>query len=123
MKYLCLAFYDEDKLAALTPAQIDSLGKDCGPYDAALRGSGHLVSQASLGPREAAATIRPRQGRPSVTDGPWTESKEQVGGFFILEARDLNEAILVASRHPAAHLNEHLGGGIEVRPLEMYEQP
>jgi len=62
-------------------------------------------------------SIRPRNGTVSVTDGPFVETKEQVGGVFVIEARDRNEAILVASRHPAAHVGERLGWGIEVRPI------
>lgn len=123
MKYLCLAYYDEEKFAALSQADLEALEGRCAPYDGALRESGHLIAQASLGPTRASTTLRPRGGRPSVTDGPFTETKEQVGGFFIIEARDLNEALLVASKHPAAHLGEQLGWGIEVRPVEGWEQP
>jgi hypothetical protein len=65
--------------------------------------------------------VRPRHGRVSVTDGPFAETKEQLGGFFIIEARDLNEAIRVASQHPAAHLGEEIGWGIEVRPMDVFE--
>jgi len=65
--------------------------------------------------------VRPRNGKPSITDGPFIETKEQVGGFFIIEARDLNEAIRVAWKHPAANLGEQVGWGIEVRPIERYE--
>jgi hypothetical protein len=68
-------------------------------------------------------TVRPRNGRVSITDGPFAETKEQVGGFFIVEAKDLNEAIRVASMHPAAHLGEQVGWGVEVRPIEGFEQP
>jgi len=87
-----------------------------------LRESGHLILQASLGPTRATMSLRPKGGKPAVTDGPFAETKEQVGGFFIIEARDLNEAIRVASKHPAAHLGERVGWGIEVRPIEGFEQ-
>lgn len=123
MKYLCLAYYDEAKFAALAPAAIEAIGRDCRPYDAALRASGQLVAQASLGPTRASTSVRPRGGRPVVTDGPYAETKEQIGGFFVIEARDLNEALRIASKHPAAHLNEQLGWGIEVRPIEFFEMP
>ena len=93
----------------------------CPPYDEALRESGHLIVQASLGSPRASTAVRPRNGEPSVTDGPFIETKEQVGGFFIIEARDLNEAVRVASKHPAANLGEQVGWGIEVRPIEGYE--
>lgn len=121
MKYLCLAYYDVRKFDALSPAELDAIVSRCPAYDAALRDSGHLIVQASLGAPGATASVRPRNGKPSVTDGPFVETKEQVGGFFIIEARDLNEAIRVASKHPAANLGEQAGWGIEVRPIEGYE--
>jgi hypothetical protein len=123
MRYLCLAYYDEKKFAALSKAQVDAIVSKCPPHDEALRKSGHLIVQASLGPTEATTTVRPKNGKPAITDGPYAETKEQVGGFFIIEARDLNEAIRVASMHPAAHLGERVGWGIEVRPIEGFEQP
>ncbi len=122
MKYLCLAYYDEKRFEALPESELNEIVSQCPPHDAELRNSGQLVVQASLGPARSSTSIRPRSSSPSVTDGPFAETKEQVGGFFIIEARDLNEAIRVASKHPAAHLGERLGWGIEVRPIEMFEQ-
>jgi hypothetical protein len=121
MKYLCLAYYDVRKFDALAPADLDAIVSQCRRYDEALRESGHLIVQASLGSPSASTTVRPRNGKPSVTDGPFIETKEQVGGFFLIEARDLNEAIRVAAKHPAANLGEQVGWGIEVRPIEGYE--
>jgi len=123
MKYLCLAYYDVKKFEALPKAELDALVSQCPARDEELRKSGHLLIQASLGDLQSSTTIRPRNGKPSITDGPYTETKEQVGGFFMIEARDLNEAILVASKHPAAHLGERVGWGVEVRPIEFFEQP
>lgn len=122
MKYLCLAYYDYKKFEALSADEVGRLESQCPAHDAVLRDSGHLVVQASLGPVVATTTIRPRKGKPTVTDGPFAETKEQVGGFFIIEARDLEEAVRVASMHPAAHLGEQVGWAIEVRPIEMFEQ-
>jgi hypothetical protein len=121
MKYLCLAYYNEKLFDAMPKAQFEAIVSQCPAHDEELRKSGHLVIQASLGSPRATITVRPSNGKPSVTDGPFTETKEQVGGFFIIEARDLNEAIRVASKHPAAHLGEQMGWGIEVRPIETYE--
>jgi hypothetical protein len=121
MKYLCLAYYNEKAFDALSRPEVDTLVSQCPDYDEALRNSGHLVIQASLGPTRATTTVRPRNGKPMVTDGPFVETKEQVGGFFIIEARDLNEAIRVASKHPAANIGEQVGWAIEVRPIEAYE--
>ena len=120
MKYLCLAYYDEKKFEALSKSEVDALVRQCPPHDAALRDSGNLIASASLGAARSSTTLRPRAGKPSVTDGPFAETKEQVGGFFIIEARDLNDAIRVASKHPAAHLGESVGWGIEVRPIEAF---
>jgi len=122
MKYLCLAYYDENKFEGLPKTELDALVSQCPPYDAALRKSGQLVVSASLDSARAGKALRPRKGKISVTDGPFTETKEQIGGFFIIEARDLDEAVRVASNHPAAHLGEQVGWGIEVRPIEMFEQ-
>ena len=121
MKYLCLAYYNEMAFDAMSKAEMEALASQCPPYDEALRSSGHLVIQASLGSTRATTTVRPRNGKPLVTDGPFIETKEQVGGFFIIEARDLNEAIRVASKHPAANVGEQVGWAIEVRPIEAYE--
>ncbi len=115
MKYLCLAYGDRQKMDALSRGEMDEITRACGPYMEDLHKSGHLVSDEGL--QWDTTSVRPRNGKVSVTDGPFIETKEQVGGFFIIEARDLNEAIRVASRHPAAHLGEHLGWGIEVRPI------
>ena len=121
MKYLCLAYYNEKAFDELPRADVEALVSQCPAYDEALRSSGHLVIQASLGSTRATTTVRPRNGKPLVTDGPFIETKEQVGGFFIIEARDLNEAIRVASKHPAANIGEQVGWAIEVRPIEAYE--
>lgn len=122
MKYLCLAYYDEKAFEALPKSEVTALVSECPPHDAALRASGHLIMQASLGSARETMSLRPRNGNVSITDGPFAETKELVGGFFIIEARDLNEAIRVASMHPAAHLGEAVGWGIEVRPIGFFLQ-
>jgi hypothetical protein len=118
MKYLCLAYYDEKKFETLTQADMAAIGRDCGPLDEELQRSGHLLEVASLAATRDSVSLRPRGGKVTVTDGPYAETKEQLGSFFLIEARDLNEAIQVASMHPAARLNEHLGWGVEIRPIE-----
>jgi hypothetical protein len=114
MKYLCLAYGDPQKMGSLTKAEFAALVEKCKVHDAELRASGHYVSGQSL--EWDVTTIRPRGGKPVVTDGPFVETRERVGGLVIIEARDLNEAIRVASLHPAAHLGESYGWAIEVRP-------
>jgi hypothetical protein len=118
MKYLCLAYYDEKKFAMLTEAELAAIGRDCRPLDVDLQRSGRLLEVASLAATTDSVSLRPRNGKVMVTDGPFAETKEQVGSYFLIEARDLDEAIEVASKHPAARLNEHLGWGVEIRPIE-----
>lgn len=120
MKYLCLAYGDKSKMEALSRAEMDALERDCGPYVEDLKKSGHLVSDNGL--EWQTTVIRPRKGKASVTDGPFVESKEQVGGAFVIEAKDLDEAVRIASRHPAAHLGENLGWGIELRPVADFRE-
>ena len=122
MKFLCLGYYDEKKFDALPKADVDALVRKCHTHDEALRNSGHLMLVASLAPTRTTASVRPRNGQPSVTDGPFAETKEQIGAFFIIEARDLDEATRVASQHPAARLGEEVGWGVEVRPIDYFVQ-
>lgn len=123
MKYLCLGYYDEKKFDALPKPELDALVRECQAHDEALRRSGHLILVASLAAPRDSTSVRPRNGKPTVTDGPYAETKEQIGAFFIIEADDLDEATRVASQHPAAHLGEHVGWGIEVRPIDYFVQP
>ncbi len=112
MKYLCLAYYDEHRFDALSAAELEAIGRACRPHDEALRATGRLVVQASLGPTRSTACIQPRNGEPVVTDGPFAETKEQLAGFYMIEAQDLDEAIKVAAGIPPARV-----GSIEVRPI------
>jgi hypothetical protein len=119
MKYLCLAYYDEKKFEAMPKGELEAIVSRCRSHDEALRKSGHLVSVASLDSPRKATTVRPTNGQPSVTDGPFTETKEQVGSFFLIEAKDMEEAVRVASMHPAARLGEQMGWGVEVRGIDF----
>jgi hypothetical protein len=121
MKYLCLAYYDQTKFDALSAEEMAALESKCPPYDEALRATGKLIMQGSLGLPSSGASIRPWQGKPSMTDGPFIETKEQIGGMFMLEANSLADALIAASNHPAARLGEKVGWGIEVRPIEALE--
>lgn len=122
MKYLCLAFYDPARLAAMPPEERRAMLGQCAAKDAELQATGHLRVSASLGGADKVVSIRPRDGRPRVKDGPFTESKEVVGGFFIIEAANVEEALKVARLHPAAELGEQAGWGIEVHPIDMYRE-
>jgi len=123
MKYLLLAYGDEKKMEALSKQELAAIGAECRPYDEELRKSGRVVAMGSLAPTRLTTTIRTRNGRLLTTDGPFAETREQLGGFLIIEARDLNEAIRIASRHPGALLNERLGWVVELRPFEYFEEP
>jgi hypothetical protein len=115
MKYLCLAYGDQSKMSKLSKAEFEELVAHCKQHDEELHRSGHFVSAQSL--EWDVATIRSRNGKVVVTDGPFVETREKVGGLVVIEARDLNEAIRIASLHPAARLGEQLGWAIEVRPI------
>ena len=117
-KYLCLAYYDERKFEALSPDAVRALVEQCPPRDAELHATGRLLLVASLGASRESVALRPSEGRARVTDGPFAETKEMIGSFFVIEAADRDEAIAIASKHPAAQLGEHVGWGVEVRPIE-----
>ena len=105
MKYLCLVYGDEKEIHTVPDSE-------CLAYDEALRQSGRCVASEALQPVQTAATVRVRNGKVSVTDGPFAETKEQLAGFYLIDAKDLNDAIQVASRIPPARV-----GSVEVRPI------
>ena len=117
MQYLCLAYYDPEKMAAMAPADMQALAAQLPAKDAALAQTGCLVWSASLEGPQATFALRPRGGKPAVTDGPYAEAKELVGGVILIEAPNKEEAIRIASLHPAATLGESIGWGIEVHPI------
>lgn len=121
MKYLCLAYYDIEATEALPVDERKAIVNQCPPRDEVLRASGNLIVHAALGNPTATRVIKPRRGRKTVLDGPFTEAKELVGGFFIIEARDMDQAIEIASLHPAAELGESMGWGIEIWPIGRFE--
>jgi len=105
MKYLCLVYLDEKRLDELPD-------EECVAYDTAIRKSGHCIGSEALQSVQTATTVRVRNGKASITDGPFAETKEQLAGFYLVEARDLNEAIQLAAKIPPARV-----GSIEVRPI------
>jgi len=112
MKYLCLIFSGDKPWSALSQSEIDAWTAEQADYGQTLHQSGHLVTAEALQHAERATTLRVRNGQLSVTDGPYVETNEQLGGFFVIEARDLNDAIRVASKMPLARF-----GNVEVRPI------
>jgi len=113
MKYLCLAYEQESTFDVMSKSEWDALRNETLAYVDQLQKSGYLISTQALQSAATSATVRVRGSRLSITDGPFAETKEQLGGFFLIEAKDLNEAIQVASKWPSARF-----GSIEVRPVE-----
>lgn len=116
MRYLCMICYEQKTLDSLSRAEFDALVAEALAYDEELRQGGHFLYSGALQSIETATTLRIRSGNVSATDGPFAETKEHLGGFVVIEARDLNEAIRLASRIPPARL-----GCVEVRPIQELE--
>jgi hypothetical protein len=117
MKYLCLVYHEEAAIEALPEREHTAIIGEVLDYRNELGRRGHYLASSPLQPVRTAATVRVRNGLMSITDGPFAETREQVGGFYLIEARDLNDAIRLASRMPPARL-----GAIEVRPLKEIEE-
>ena len=105
MKYLCLVYLDENRLHELPD-------EDCVAFDTAVRKSGQCIASEALQSVQTATTVRVRDGKMAITDGPFAETKEQLAGFYMIEAGNLNEAIQIAAKIPPARV-----GSIEVRPI------
>jgi len=113
MKFMFLIYHDENVLHALPEKEMQALIDSALDYDEEIRQSGHYIVSNALQPAGTARTIRVHGGKVSTTDGPFAETKEQLGGFFLIEAKDMDEACEVASRFPPARI-----GIIEVRPVQ-----
>jgi hypothetical protein len=100
MKFICLAYHNEQKMDKMSKAEKTAFIQDCFAYDNELRKSGHIIRLEALQNIKNTATLRYQNGTVAVTDGPFTETKEQLGGILILEARDFNHAIQLMSKHP-----------------------
>lgn len=110
MKYLGLAYFTPEKFAAMAPDDVKALVTQCPPLDEKMRATGKVLVSASLGDLDQWVTLRPHSGKTRISDGPYTESKEVVGGLFIIEAESREEAVRIASMHPAATLGEQGDG-------------
>lgn len=120
MHYLGLAYFTPDRFAALPPDDVKAIVSQCPALDEAMRATGKVLVSASLGDLEHWRTLLPTVGRTRVVDGPYTEAKEVVGGLFIIEADSQDEALRIASMHPAAQIGEEGGWAVELIPLEFY---
>jgi len=119
MKYLCLVYCDEKLLDGMTPNDWNSLTGECVAYGEGLRKTGHFIAGEPLHFVKTATTVRVRAGKVTATDGPFAETKEQLAGFYLIEAPDQEEAVRLASSIPPAKV-----GSIEVRPVrDMHERP
>ena len=116
MRYLCLIYLDEKQLGAMPESEMSALNARHLEFNEEILKSRHFLEAEALTPGSATTCVRMRNGRVSLTDGPYAETKEMVAGFYFIEARDLNEAIQVASRIPSAPL-----GTVEVRPCRDLE--
>ena len=112
MKYLCMIYDDESKWEKMSKAETDTWMGEYNAFTESIKKSGNYIGGEALQPTATATTVRVRNGKIASTDGPFVETKEQLGGYYLVEAKDLNEAIAIAARIPSARL-----GGIEVRPL------
>ena len=113
MKYICLGYYDPAKHAAMTEDERNAMFDECFTYDDHLRANGHSFAGEAIQPSETALTVYWQNGKVATTDGPYAETKEQLGGFGVLEARDMNHAIQLISQHPSLKY----GTRFEIRPV------
>ena len=111
MKYLCFGYYDKGKFDSMTESERNTMLDECFTYDDELRKNGNFAVGEALQPPDAAMTLYWKNGKVAVTDGPYVETKEQLGGILVLEARDLNHAIQLISQHPGVKY-----GSWEIRP-------
>jgi hypothetical protein len=118
MRYLCLIYDEEQKLAEMPKSESDAFMGEYFAFTEGIRKSGHYIGGEALQPVSTATTVRVRNGKLSTTDGPFAETKEQLGGYYLINARDLNDAIQIASKIPSARI-----GTVEVRPVMEFEQP
>ena len=117
MKYLCLIYDEEKKLHDMSKTEMDALMQEYFAFTKDIQKSGNLLGGNDLQPVRTATTVRVRNGKVSTTDGPFAETKEQLGGYYLINARDLNDAIQIAAKIPSARL-----GSVEVRPIMEFNQ-
>ena|ERR1051326_4292525 len=113
MKYICFGYYDIDKFKDMTDSERNAMFDTCWEYDDHLRANGHWAGGEGLQPAETALTLHRTNGKVVTTDGPYAETKEQLGGMLILEARDMNQAVQLMSQHPSLTY----GNIWEIRPV------
>lgn len=115
MRFICLGYIEDNKWESFTPEQQKAMMDECFEYDDFLRKNGHFAGGEALQAARTAKTLRENKGKIVVTDGPYAETKEQIGGILILEANDLEHAVALMSKHPGVRL----GGPFEIRPADQ----
>ena len=116
MQYMCLIYGDENGAATLSEDDRNAMFAAYGEFTESIKSSGHMVGGDALHPASTATTVRVRDGETLVTDGPFAETKEQLGGYYLVDAKDMDEALKIAERIPSARY-----GSIEVRPVVVWE--
>ena len=115
MRYLCLIYDDESKWGTMPKEQADAMMGEYFAFTEGVKQSGHYIGGEALQPTQTASSVRVRNGKISTTDGPFAETKEQLGGYYLINAKDLNDAIQVAAKIPSARI-----GTIEIRPIQEF---
>lgn len=115
MRYLCLIYDDESKWGTMPKEQVDAMMGEYFAFTEGIKQSGHYIGGEALQPTQSATTVRVRNGKISTTDGPFAETKEALGGYYLINAKDLNDAIQIASKIPSSRV-----GSIEVRPIQEF---
>ncbi|MEQ8846801.1 YciI family protein [Botrimarina sp.] len=113
MRFVCLGYADHARFESMSEAELEKLMNECFDYDDVLRDGGHFVGGEALGLASSAVTLRPIGGRVEATDGPYAETKEQLGGILLLEADDMDHAVELMTRHPGVRV-----GPFEIRPAD-----
>lgn len=127
MKFMCFCYYDPKVANALSPADMEALSAACQPHYDAWENTGRLIAWGGLSDPQAWKSIRPTdapgndKSPPRNIDGPHLTQGDRIGAFFVIEARDMDEALTIAARHPSAHTGRFLGGGIEVCVCESFD--
>jgi hypothetical protein len=117
MKFVCLVYFEPQAFAALSPSEKAAIGRDSMAYDKELDRIGHYIIAEALDPVSTARTVQVRRGKAKVTDGPFAETKEHLGGFILIDATNMDEALYIAAKIPLAKI-----GSIEVRPVMIFDE-
>lgn len=120
MKYLVLCYYDVKQFESMTPERREAMIAECKVRDIEFKKTGKVDFVASQSDPKKWLTVR---GPKQVSQGPWAEAREQVGAFFIVDAKDMDEALSVAMKHPGPHVIQYVGGGLEIRACDFHEEP